>query len=287
MFKSLSPGPIGVEGTTEELAALAEKHGFQGLSLNAAEAADQLDAGTLDALRAVYERHGLRPGAMGLPVDFRRDEGAFQRGLAGLGRLAKAAAAMGCRRCATWILPASDELAFEENFERHRRRLKACAEVLAEHGVDLGLEFVGPRTSRAGKKHEFVYDLAGMLRLCEAIGTGTVGLLLDCWHWYCTEGTVDEIRALAARQVVLVHVNDAPAGIPVAEQVDNRRAMPGETGVIDIAGFLGALEAIGYDGPVLAEPFSLTVRELPRDEAVRVTGESLDRIFATAGVQPR
>jgi len=38
-------------------------------------------------------------------------------------------------------------------------------------------------------------------------------------------------------------------------QVDSVRALPGETGVIDIAGFLQALHAIGYSGPVTPEPF--------------------------------
>ena len=287
MFKSLAAGAIGVGGTTEEIAALAGKHGFQGISFNAGQAADLMEKGELASLKAIYEAHGLRPGAMGLPVQFRQDEEAFEQGLAGLPRLAKAAEAMGCTRCATWITPASNETPFEENFELHRRRLKACAEALGEHGLSLGLEFVGPKTSRAGKAHEFLYDMKGMLGLCDAIGTGNVGLLLDCWHWYCTEGTVAAIKALRPEQVVHVHVNDAPAGIPVDEQIDSQRAMPGETGVIDIAGFLGALDAIGYDGPLMAEPFSQTVRELPADEAVRVTAESLDKILAQAGVTPQ
>jgi sugar phosphate isomerase/epimerase len=286
MFKSLSAGAIGVGGSTREIAELAAGHGFASIDFNAAEAADLIDAGELDSLKSLYATCGLRVGAMGLPVQFRGDTETFDRDLAALPRLAAAAAAMGCVRCATWILPASDELTFVANFELHRSRLKACAEVLGGSGIRLGLEFVGPKTSRAGKRHEFVYDMAGMLGLCEAIGTGNMGLLLDCWHWYCTEGTIDEIRALRAEQVVLVHVNDAPAGVAVDEQLDNRRAMPGETGVIDIAGFLGALAEIGYDGPVMAEPFSDAVRALPADEAVRATGESLDKIFALAGVTP-
>lgn len=287
MFKSLSAGAIGVKGTPEEVAALAARHGFQGIAFNAGQAAGLMEEGRLDELEALHETHGLRPGAMGLPVQFRQDEAAFEQGLAGLARQAKAAEAMGCTRCATWIMPASNDLPLDENFELHRRRLRACAEILGEHGLSLGLEFVGPQTSRAGKAHEFLYDMAGMLGLCDAIGTGTVGLLLDCWHWYCTEGTVAAIGALRPEQVVHVHVNDAPAGIPVAEQIDSQRAMPGETGVIDIAGFLGALEAIGYDGPVMAEPFSQAVRELPADDAVRATSESLDKILAQAGVTPR
>jgi sugar phosphate isomerase/epimerase len=286
MFKSLSAGAIGVKGTTDQIAALAAKHGFGGIAFDAGEAAELMDQGRLDSLRAIYERHGLRPGSMGLPVQFRKDEATFQRDLAGLGRLAKAAAAMGCQRCSTWLLPACDELTFEENFELHRRRLRACAETLGEHGCALGLEFVGPKTSRAGKKHVFLYDMKGMLSLTRAIGTGNVGLLLDCWHWYCTGGTADDIRALWQEQVIDVHVNDAPVGVGVDEQVDNVRALPGETGVIDVAGFLGALAEIGYDGPVMAEPFSQRIRELPADEAVRVTSEALDAVFAAAGVSP-
>ena len=286
MYKSLSAGAIGVSGSTREIAELAGRHGFRAIDFNAAEAADLIDAGQLDSLKSLYATNGLRVAAMGLPVQFRGDAETFDRDLTALPRLAAAAAAMGCDRCATWILPASDELTFEENFELHRSRLAACATVLGAEGIRLGLEFVGPATSRAGKRHEFIYDMAGMLGLCEAIGTGNAGLLLDCWHWYCTEGTVDQIAALGAEQVVLVHVNDAPAGLAVDEQVDNRRAMPGQTGVIDIAGFLGALARIGYDGPVMAEPFSDAVRALPPDEAVRATSESLDRIFALAGVAP-
>lgn len=286
MFKSLAAGAIGVKGTTEEIAALAGEHGFQGISFDAGEAADRLDRGELDSLKAIYESHGLRPGAMGLPVQFRKEEETFERDLAGLDRQAAAAEAMGCRRCATWILPASDELQFAENFDLHRRRLKACAEILGAHGLSLGLEFVGPKTSRAGRKSEFLYDMKGMLGLVEAIGGENVGLLLDCWHWYCTGGTVEQILALRADQVVHVHVNDAPAGVAVDEQIDNQRALPGETGVIDAAGFLGALSIIEYAGSVMAEPFSQTVRALPADAAVAATSKALDKIFAAAAVRP-
>ena len=104
---------------------------------------------------------------------------------------------------------------------------------------------------RAGKPHEFIWDMKRMLELGQVIGTGNVGLLLDCWHWYTSGGTVPELLALRPEQVVYVHVNDAPAGIDRDAQVDNVRCLPGETGVIDIVGFLQALQTIGYDGPVL------------------------------------
>ncbi|NQT89506.1 sugar phosphate isomerase/epimerase, partial [bacterium] len=239
MYKNLSPGAVGIRGSFEAIAALAARVGFQGIDLDVGLAAARLEAGDLDSMKTVFADKGLVPGGFGLPVDFRKDDATFEAGLAGLPRLAEAAAAMDCRRCMTWILPGSDDLTFEENFDVHRRRLGACAGILKENGIALGLEFVGPKTARDSRTHEFIWTLPGMLQLGDAIGTGNIGLLLDCWHWYTSEGTVEELRALRPEQVVYVHVNDAPDWVPIDEHVDNERAMPGETDVIDIAGFLG------------------------------------------------
>ena len=60
----------------------------------------------------------------------------------------------------------------------------------------------------------------------------------------------------------MVHVNDAPAGIARDEQIDTVRTLPMETGVIDLAGFMQAMQEIGYDGPVMPEPFSQRVNDL-------------------------
>jgi len=67
--------------------------------------------------------------------------------------------------------------------------------------------------------------------------------------------------------------------VAVEEQLDLVRRMPGETGVIDMATFMGALVDMGYDGPVVVEPFSDWVRQLPPDGAVKATADSLDRIW--------
>jgi len=76
-----------------------------------------------------------------------------------------------------------------------------------------------------------------------------------------------------------VHINDAPAGIPVDAQKDNVRCLPGETGVVDLKGFLGALDKIGYDGPVVPEPFLKELASLPGEESIRRAGEALRRVW--------
>jgi len=79
--------------------------------------------------------------------------------------------------------------------------------------------------------------------------------------------------------VVSVDLNDAPAGRKVDEQIDGQRDLPAATGVIDVRAFLGALNQIGYDGPVRAEPFKKEMRQLPPEEAVETTARALKKAF--------
>jgi sugar phosphate isomerase/epimerase len=280
MYKALNTGAIGVAGGLTRVVELGGKFGFQGVYFNPAEVVRM----GIARAKTLFDNHYVKPAGFGLPVNFRRDEDQFREDLAGLAPLAQVAAELGCRRCSTWLSPASNDLPFKENFELHRRRLTQVAKVLARYNIRFGLEFVGPKTSRAGKKHEFIHTADGMLELCKAIGTGNVGLLLDCWHWYTSGGTVGDFAGWTKETIVDVHVNDAPKGIPVDQQRDGVRCLPGETGVIDIKGFLQGLHKLGYDGPVMAEPFSKRVREMKAEDAVRTTKESLDKIWQIAGL---
>ena len=282
MYAALSPGAIGVSAPTLEAAiAAAQAGGFAGVEVNAREVAERISRDGASAVRALFDTAGLRPAAFGLPVEWRGAEDAWRRDLQALPALARAAAAIGCTRTNMWILPASDELPYAENRRFHIERLGPVASILNEHGVRFGLEFIGPKTMRDGKRHEFIYTSGGMLDLAAELGSN-VGLLLDCWHWYTAHGTLEELRALTPEQVVYVHVNDAPAGVPIDDQVDNVRALPGETGVIPIADFLGALDRIGYDGPVVPEPFKASLRDLPSDaERLRVVGAAMRQVMGT------
>jgi predicted xylose isomerase-like sugar epimerase len=47
------------------------------------------------------------------------------------------------------------------------------------------------------------------------------------------------------------------------------------------------LRRMGYDGPVMPEPFSARVNELAKSEplaAARLVGESMDKLWAAAGL---
>ncbi len=277
-FKNLAPGHLGVKANQRQALEYAVRYGFEGIAPQPNEFENASDAGIGAWLEAMKAK-GVRYGAAGLPVNFRGDDGPFNRDLELLPRRAALLKRLGVTRVATWITPGHPDLAYAENFERHRKRLGEAARVLKDHGLRLGLEFVGPKTSRVRHRHPFIHDLKGMMDLASAIGTGNAGLLLDSWHWYTSHGKVEDLLKLTNADVVHVHVNDAPAGVPVDEQVDNRRRLPAATGVIDLKGFINALVKIGYDGPVECEPFDQELRAMEDAAALERTRDALGRLW--------
>lgn len=287
MFKNLVPGAIGIRCGWIEGLDLAAQAGFDGADLHIGEAAAVVAAQGLEAARALYAERGLRVGGWSFPVNWRAGDAEFYESLARLPAQAKLAADLGSFRTYTWMAGWSDELTRQEHWDRVTRRFRLAAEILRDHGQHLGLEFIGPRTSRAPHRYGFIYTMDGMLALCCALGTGNVGLLFDVWHWYTCGSTLDDVRQLSADDVVYVHMNDAPAGIDVLDQIDNRRCLPAETGVIPNGPLLRVLADLGYDGPLTVEPFSQPLREVAeRDplQAAIATRESLDRVLTEAGL---
>lgn len=258
---------------------------FRAIEYSVEPFADVARAQSLQAAKDLLAARHLTIGSFGLPVEFRKDEAAFQAGLRKLPELATLANALGADRCCSWLWPATDEPVAEVT-SRYIRRLRACAGVLADHGIRFGIEWVGTKTLRT-MKHDFIHTLPGVLELIGAIDRPNVGVLFDSFHWYTSGATRDDILALKPEQIVLVHINDAPDK-PVDEQIDNQRLLPGE-GVIDLNGMLDALRRIGYDSYVSAEVFSDTLPLLGPEEAAKKTKEAMERAFANAstGGAPR
>jgi len=283
MYANLSPGCVGISGLSfQQLVDLARKTGFAGIDPPTGEFANT-DPRKLDDMRKAA---GLKWGCFGLPVEFRKDDAAFARTFAPLQKLAQQCAAAGVHRCSTWILPGSNDLEFKANFAAHRDRLAQCAKVLANNNIRLGLEFVGPKTLRDQIKYTFIHTLDGMLELADAVADTAglprkVGLLLDEFHWYTSGATAQDIvKKLPNDRIVLVHVNDARPGRSREQQVDNERALPCSTGVIDARAFMGALKQVGYDGPLSAEPFMPELAKQPPEATAQQVLASIQRLLA-------
>lgn len=282
MMLHLSCGAVGVKATQPEAIAYAVKYGFDGVDADAKFLAGLSDS---DLKRLLSEMKSKNVGwaIAGMPVDFRKDDAAFAESFKPFPASVAALKRAGVERMTTWIAPAHAELPYVANFKTHARRLREVAKALEGEGMRFGLEYVGPRTSLVSRKYPFIHTMAEMKELLAEIGTSNMGFVLDSWHWYTAGDTKADLLTLKAKDVVSVDLNDAPAGIPVEQQLDGKRELPASTGVIDVKGFLGALKEIGYAGPVRVEPFNDAVRKLAPDQALSATKAALDKAFATVG----
>ncbi len=288
MYATIGPDQLGIRGLSlSEAIALARDAGFAGLAFDSRAAARTVDERGLAAVQDQFAQAGVKPALWNLPVAW-RDDDQWEADLRELPRLAATARELGAMRTATYMPSGSDERPFQENFDWHVARLRPIAEVLRDEGCRFGIEFLGPKTYRAAFRHEFIHTLDGVMELVAAIGTGNVGVLLDSWHLYTSGGTLGDLKRLTNHDVVVVHVNDAPAEISRDEQIDTVRTLPMETGVIDLVGFMQALREIGYDGPVMPEPFSQRINDLAATDAeaaAREAARSMDALWRAAGLE--
>lgn len=282
MFKNLKPQLVGINGLNlDDTIELAIRHGFGGIDLPLSEVAEMEEP---TEAKAKLDTAGLQWGLFPIPVNFVAPEEKFQEGLERLRRLAPIAQAVGCTRTYDHVWPGHHEKNYEENFEFHSTRLRLVVSILARYEIRFGIEFIGAKTLRDTFKIEFIHTLEQALELREAVDPDRnlgVGILLDSFHWYTSGGSVEDIRNHLSNDILVgVHVNDARADRSREEQMDLERALPGQTGVIDIAGFVGALSEIGYDGPMTPEPFEPTRSELgqmpPNDAVARVAASMKD-----------
>ncbi|MDP6057669.1 MAG: sugar phosphate isomerase/epimerase family protein [Pirellulaceae bacterium] len=280
MFVNLDPGAVRIMGLDlSQLIALAQRHGFEGIDPPIHEIA-AMD----DPRRAadMMGKAGLQWGSIGLPVDFRTTDGNFTKSMAELPKVASVARQIACERCVTWIMPCHDRLDYQANFQLHARRLRLVAELLADQGIRFGREFVGPLTLRNTKKHSFIHTIEQCLALGDTIGHNC-GVLFDTFHWYTSRATSRDITEKLVSKIVCVHVNDAIPGRRPERQLDRERALPCDTGVIDLARCVRALRRIHYDGPVTCEPMIDSFAEEPVDKVANRVASAIRRMMALNG----
>jgi hypothetical protein len=181
-YMDLSCGRLGVKATLPEAMDLAVRHGFEAVDPDAnyfSQLSDLQIGDLLDQMKA----KGLRFGPAGLPVDFRKDDTTFYAGLKALPETCKALQRAGVWRVSTYILSFDRNLSYLQNFRSHPYRLRACAQIMKDHGQKLGLEYLGPMTLWRRERHAF-------------IASARPGTHRGDWYWECRD---------SARQLALVH----------------------------------------------------------------------------------
>lgn len=235
-----------------------------------------------DALRLLLAENGVTPIHCGWSAGLRSSRADFEAALPRAAEEMAFVAPYGCKG-GTLVLPFRREQGVPDPDEADMLdRIGQITDRAAANGLIIVLEFVGLHMPDAPART--YHDLGATMQVLDRVRRPNIGVLLDSYHWYLSGGTVDAIAAIPAGTPLFVHINDAPPG-DVATLDDSMRLLPGE-GVIDLPGFLGAIAARGYDGPVSVELFSERLRAMPPEEAARRAYETTAAAITRATGRP-
>lgn len=281
---ALNPGIIGVKSNFAQTLDYAIQYGYEAISPYTQEVMKDYSDGQLNEILAKMKAHGISYDSTNIPVEFRRSETNFNDDFKELKKFCQTMEKQGATRINTWIISTHNELTYNENMRQHASRLGECAKVMKDHGISLGLEYLGMRTLLTRSRYPFISSMKEGKELIAAIGTGNVGFVLDSFHWYCASDTLEDIRTLKPKDIVTVDINDALEGFSREEQVDGKRELPLATGVINMNDFLQGLIDIGYDGPVRTEPFNQALNDMENEEALTTNMTAIKKSLALVGL---
>ncbi|SDS70423.1 sugar phosphate isomerase/epimerase family protein [Microlunatus soli] len=268
MFSNLSMGALGLTADLPTAIDLAAKHGFGGVDPDLGYLSGLGGTSAVSEFASSVSEKGLRWGMAGLPINVTAPGTEFAQQLAELPAKLEVLNAAGVTAVGTWVRPMHDELPYRRNWALHASRLSLIAELLADSGIRLGLEYIGPKTFWSTERFPFIHSLGEALELIVEVGAPNIGLILDSYHWYTAGESADDLEGLSDADIVSADINDARDDRERDEQQDLDRRLPGATGVIDLDGFMSALRAAGYDGPVKVEPFMKSLAEQPVDDVL-------------------
>jgi len=278
-------GSIGHVLPFPESCRLAEKFGFDAVN------ADRSFLKKHGPIRAadLLKQHNIKPGAFAFSAAFNAcySDSDFEQSLTGFEQDLSLCRKAGFKCCVGYVQPSSDMLGYYDHFVLLYGRLKRIKPLLEAYDVRLGLEFIGPTTMRVRRKFDFIHTMDGIRSLIAAANAqNCVGLKLDAIHWYTSGAGLLDIEKLSPGEVVYVEINDGLKGdynrftLP-----EFQRELPEANGTIDIAGMLRKLDASGFHGPVVVEPWNAQLREMNPEDAVEKIKLALDLSLKKAGIK--
>lgn len=253
----------------------AAKVGFTGLGLWSADIDHQLQVRSIPEMAKIFADAGLKYTEMEFLQDFFLPDGTPEKIESDRVKqlLFEASAAFGSHHIKAGNIPAAkceiDQLA--------ESLAKVCAEAAEHTDAKVAYEII-PSDPQ-------INTLEAGLDLVERAGAPkNLGLAIDTWHMAKLGIPPDQLRSVEIDKIAWVELSDGHFHNleDFIYEVTCDRRLPGE-GEFDIAAYVQALQAAGYDQPWGVEVLSVDLRSLPIDEAFRRAYETTSAQFA-AGV---
>ena len=123
-----------------------------------------------------------------------------------------------------------------------------------------------------------VNNLADAWRIVQQTNDDDSSIILDAFHNWNSESTLDDLRKIPVDRISHYHVDDAIKGKAAGSQTDPDRVMIGD-GQIDLKAEIEVLREIGYDGTVSLELFNSEWWEKDPAETLKIGLERMKELF--------
>ncbi len=164
------------------------------------------------------------------------------------------------------------ELAAE--YRRLADKLRAVAEMAAERGLKINLEFIGGLPVNG--------TMGSCIELVKMVDHPALGMLLDLCHYYASASHIEELGLLPKKKLFLVHVDDA-RNRPMEVLGSEHRCFPGE-GRIDVPGLIKEIrKRAGYKGYWSIELYDREVWVMDPHEVFKKTAAGIRKVEKQLG----
>ena len=158
----------------------------------------------------------------------------------------------------------------QEIVEESARVLDELGTIAEGHGVALGFEFLGQPDCSVQ-----TLDLAN--EIVRRVDRTNVGLVVDSFHFYAGESTIESIETVDPNKLFIFHINDAE-DLPRQQLQDAHRLLPG-LGILPLKEMLQAFRRIGYDRVASVEIFRPEYWERDPFELAREARLAVERLL--------
>ena len=253
----------------------AKAAGFDYLEIWAAKLRNFLKQRPASELKDLFAESGLEPLSINSieHITF-RDAAAYDSIKNECEELSGIAAAVGCPCIVVVPGPLPKGGASRDNvIAESSKVLTELCEISSAHGVSLAFEFLGQTDCSVP-----TLDLAA--EIVREVNRKDLGVVIDSFHFYAGNSTLEMIEALDPSLIQIFHINDVEDR-PREELEDRHRLLPG-LGILPLQKMISSFRKIGYDKVASVEIFRPEYWERDPFALARDARAATERVLAEA-----
>ncbi len=255
--------------TLEQDLEAAAKAGFEAVEIWSRKLDTYLDTHSVEALKELLDQHQLKVASL-CPyslVGFSDNRGH----IISIRTAAEIAEAIACPVLLVCADAPPDEIDLDDAYDAMANVAGTYADMAEDYGVKIAIEPLGG--------HPFIPGPEEALEIIDRAEHEALGLMMDTFHYYKSDISLDTIRNIPLEHLLIVHVNDCE-DLPKEDLTDQHRLHLGE-GVIPLHEMLSVLKEKGYEGALSVEIFREAYwQQDPESVSIAAKG-ALDRTVAT------